>query len=757
MRKRGVSSSCSGQVTIFIILGIILFFTIAVIFYLQYAFREEAPVSFEVSEEPVTRFVQSCLLDVAKEALQRAALQGGYLYLDELSEEDKEVLELLPFNSDVLLLAGKQQLPYWYYQKNDGIDRVAIPELEMQAIGDNSIQDQFERYITEHLPVCFDDFASLEETGIDIAYAGELFISTTIRDESIEVDASLPLTITQDGTETTQEEFVVIVPTPFKQLYDLARVIAEYELETLFLEQTTRNLLSMYGQADKTYLPPMAEGLHFESCSDRQYWFYSDVQQKVEQMLAANIPYLQIANTQFSQIKIGKSIEPDTEKQALRQAIFDAFVQYPTATSHEDLAVRFQYQTTYPLELLFGNNVGYGLIQPDVFEINALITNFCLFDYSFLYTLKFPVVITLQDTTSEEESPLLFQFPLQVVIRNNNPRVRLNDVFATQFTIPETAAALQTWQCDPQQRLSAESTVTVLDAKGAPVENAFISFQCGPGYVYRFDENGTATAVEPFAKACYMGTTDEQGKLTTQFPPCIGAGFVTVNHDSYLEKSEATGDIRQATAVDKTIVLDKIYTRKILLQKYFVAPPSETNKEGIGVHIDEKGEIIACNRNLKPQELQAYESAIISLTKLDTENGVFATIPLVVYNPASEEPATLDIAPGRYLVDIMLLRDERYPGEMTIKANSQGITVATATGTDTITYPEEDLLMPQAFTGGAVFTWDVTAQDLESSDTIVFNIFDEGEPKLLEQVNAPLAHREACSALEATAIQPLFD
>jgi hypothetical protein len=330
-------------------------------------------------------------------------------------------------------------------------------------------------------------------------------------------------------------------------------------------------------------------------------------------------------------------------------------------------------------------------------------------------------------------------------------------VFATQFTIPETASTLPTWQCDPQQLLSAESTVTVLDAKGAPVEDAMISFQCGPSYVYRFDENGTVAAVEPFAKTCYMGTTGENGKLATQFPPCIGAGFVTVQHESYLEKSEATDDIRQNEAFEKMIVLDKIYTRNIRLQKYFVAPPSETNEEGIGIHMDESGEITACNRNLEQQELQAYESAMISLTKLDPENGVFTSVPIVVYNPTSETPATLDIAPGRYLVDIMLLREERYPGEMTIKANSQGLTVTTATVTETITYPEEDLLVPQAFTGGAVFTWAVTSQDLEASDTMVFNIFDEGDPKTLEQVNAPLAHREACSTLESVAIQPQFE
>lgn len=757
VKKRGVFRLFSGsksQVTVFIILGLILVFAVGTILYFQYAMKK--PTVFELSEEPVTAYVQQCLLDITEEAVLLAGQNGGYIYQDALEEDEKEIIKLIPFNSDILLLA-KQQLPYWYYQKNDGIDRIAIPELEKQKTGDSSVQDQIERYIAEKLPDCLDEFSGLSSAGIDVAYAGEFVISSEISDEGIEVTAYLPLQITKEGAITTQDEFHATLAVQLKQLYNLAREIAEYELDTLFLEKTTQNLLSIYGQVDKSYLPPMAGGLHFEPCGERVFWFYSDVQSDLREMLAGNIPYLRVANTEFGKITISKKEEPDEERREIRRGIFDSFIKFPTENKYEDITASFNYQSNYPMELIFGNNLGYGIIVPDTLEINALVANLCMFEYSFLYNLKFPVVVTLADTKSTiDGNAMIFQFPLQVIIKNNYPRIKLNDIFRDIYRIPE-AIEEPSYQCSPEQALSGESTIKVTDAKGAPVEDAVVSFQCGPSYVYEYDINGTVAAVHSFGRTCFMGITGNDGKLTTTYAPCIGGGVATVKHPNYLEKSVATGDILEGISFEKTIKLDKVYTRKITLKKYFVAPPSETNEEGIGIHfenIEDNERIVACNLNTEPKDVLPYESAIITVTKLDIENGMLSTAPIVVYEPDATEQQTIDIAAGEYYIDIMLLRKERYPGEMTIEANSESIEVASTTGTKTITYPEEDMLLPQTFTGGAVYYWNVTSAMLESGNTILFPVIDEGMPKTLEQVSAPLMHREGCVQLESDVLKP---
>jgi hypothetical protein len=732
--------SHKGQITVFIIIGLLLLFTVGAIFYIQYKFKP----AFELSEDPVAAYVQQCLIDTTEQAVILAGQTGGNIFQEELTSEEKKLTKLVPFNSDILLI-GNQQLSYWYYQKNDGIDRIAIPDLEKEMQDDNSIQSQIELYIEENLLVCLDDFNALP--GMEITPKANLSVTSVIGETDIEVSAYYPLEIKQGDAVSTQAEFTASMPSGLKKSYALAKEIAENELNTLFLEQTTRNLLSTYGQVDKNYLPPMAGGLHFETCANRVFWFYPDVKEDVQYMLTANIPYISVENTENSRIIIDSKKEQDDKTRELRQSVFDSFIlQSDADASHAGLTASFSYQPSYPIDLRFGNNVGYGLLQPDTFEINLLVANLCMFEYSFLYNLKYPVLVTITDTQNPiEGNAFVFQFPLQVIIKNNNARIRLNDILRKQYVIPETSD-MPSYQCDPEQRLSGESTMIVTDADANPVQDAVVTFQCGPSYVYEYDVNGTLQTVHQFAETCFMGTTDELGKLTTAFPPCIGSGIATVKHTQYLEKSVATGDILQGESFEQQITLDKVYAKTLNIQKYFVAPPAETNEEGIGIHLDENGNIIACNINLEPKEFQPYESAIVTLTKLDVQNGILNTIPVIIYNGSD---GAIDIAPGQYYVDIMLLREEKYPGEMTIPAHSEAITVPTTFGQNTTTYPDEDILVPSTFSGGSVFLWNVTAAELESGSTIQFAVFDEGPPKTIEQVSAALMHREACSALQS--------
>ncbi|MFA6888178.1 MAG: hypothetical protein WC254_01655 [Candidatus Woesearchaeota archaeon] len=743
MRIRTGSSSSKGQVTVFIVIGILLILTVGTIFFVQYAFK--AP--FELSSDPVTAYVQQCLLDTTKEAVIVAGQTGGYMFEEQLTNSEKDVLSLAPFNSNYFVV-GNQQLRYWYYQDQNGIDKIDIPLLEKQSEGDNSIQSQIETYVTEKMLVCLNDFKGLQ--GITITPTGNLSISVLFTDLSVEATATYPLELSQESTTTTHDSFTVFFDSSLKKTYGLAKEITEQELNTLFLEQETKNLLSTYGQVSREYLPPMSGGLQFESCANRVLWFYPTVKSNVQEMLAGNIPYIHVANTDYKNVVITKAMEPDQKTRELRQSIFDSFTQQFSG-GYENLIATFNYQSNYPVDLSFGNNVGYGLIEPNSFEINLVVANICMFEYSFLYNLKYPILVTIIDPTGPiDGSAYVFQFPLQVVLKNNYPRIKLNDVLRNQYIIPETTDE-PSYQCDPKQRLSDESILTVTDANNNPVKDAVVNFQCGPSYVYDYDINGSVTAVHSFAKTCLMGATDSSGILKTAYPPCIGGGIVTIKNPFYLEKSIATGDILQGTFFEKQVQLDKVYTMNLDVQKYFVAPPSETNDVGIGIHLDENSNIIACNINLEPQELQPYESALISLTKIDTENGVLPGAPVALYNGTG----TLDVAPGQYYVDIMLLRGERYPGEMTIDANSEAITVETLTGTKTTTYPEDDILVPQTFSGGSVFYWNVTTKELEGSDTIKFSIFDEGIPKTIEQVSAPLMHRESCSILQADKIKPV--
>ena len=99
--------------------------------------------------------------------------------------------------------------------------------------------------------------------------------------------------------------------------------------------------------------------------------------------------------------------------------------------------------------------------------MDALLLNFCIFDYSFIYDITFPLVISLQDTQSSlNNKPYFFQFPVQVILKENYPRVRVLDLIAPDF---EPSAS----ECSGKYPTSG-NTVSVIDH-----ERNCISAVCG--------------------------------------------------------------------------------------------------------------------------------------------------------------------------------------------------------------------------------------------------------------------------------------
>jgi hypothetical protein len=104
------------------------------------------------------------------------------------------------------------------------------------------------------------------------------------------------------------------------------------------------------------------------------------------------------------------------------------------------------------------------------------------------------------------------------------------------------------------------------------------------------------------------------------------------------------------------------------------------------------------------------------------------------------------LAPGTYDVDVLLLRNERYNGEMTIKKESQAMKIEAGMETKEVRYPDKDVLLPAVFTGGAKLEWKISKGELDNAKKITITVFDEGIPLMIEDVGSPLNHREGCSA-----------
>lgn len=747
----------TGQVTIYIIIGLVLVLAVGIGVYIFTSIGKLPVERLPPEKLPISLFVEECIQKVSSDSLVASGLHGGVLDVAQLQKE-KDFAAVDPFNTDVLsLYDGNLLLPYWYYQKSE-LDRVNIPILEKRFTGDKSIQDQLETHISEQLMPCLDGFNVFKKQNVSVTPTGSLKTSVLFADDATKVSVVYPLEITKPQGREMLSEFSVTLPIRYKQLYTLAKEITSYELDRVFLEESTTNLLAIYSRTDPDYLPPIYGDAVIGDCANRVFWTAPEVEKNLKTMLASNVPFWHVADTHFDPMVIDSSIESNKRNRAIRQGVFTGMVHQVPLTKNvygEDVEVLFNYDESFPLQLNLGKG---GLLEPSEFNINALFGQFCMFDYSFVYNLKYPVLINLLDKKSTTENgEFLFQFPIQVVLKNNFPRLLL-------YAEPDPGITdLPDNQCSKELRLSDESTITITDTENKPLHHVLVYYQCGPASITTFNPATNFTRVESFAQKCFMGQTDK-GRLSTKFPLCTGGGVLSFVKNGYLEKMEFVGPIerggegsqqeKQQNHFEKTITLDAVKDFTVHLQKYFVKPASEEPIANPGVVL-ENGVVAQCNAYTEPRQLVANENALIKITKLDEDQGILRGITTVYYR--GNETNKITLGPGKYRADITLLRNERYQDEQTIRKDSQMRTIpgSLPSSSKTVTYPENDVELPTIFTGGALIEFEVTQQQMEQ-DEVTFSVFDEGPPRRLEDVGRAVINREGCSTLNQQLVMPIF-
>ncbi|MCK5149817.1 hypothetical protein KAJ87_02735 [Candidatus Pacearchaeota archaeon] len=193
-----------GQVTIFIIVGILIVSSIALFF----LFRGNIiPEIGGKSEQNPNIFLESCIEDKIREGIDLISIHGGYIenplniYFKFEDENSPQHISYLCYNQEPYALCVNQE-------------PMLIKRLE----------DEIYDYISGDVRICFDDLtSSLEKQGhiVDASY-GSFDVDLAEGKVIIEVDGEIVLTKT--GETTKQEDFSVIIPS---KLYDLARVVQE--------------------------------------------------------------------------------------------------------------------------------------------------------------------------------------------------------------------------------------------------------------------------------------------------------------------------------------------------------------------------------------------------------------------------------------------------------------------------------------------------------------------------------------------------
>ena len=185
-----------GQVTIFIVVGILALLITGIILFIVKDTSEIETVDTS-SVESVKLFVDSCLQDASTQAMRLVSMQGGYNTVPE------------PSQNFVFL-----DIPYYFDQGQGKVPTKARIEHEMSE------------YVSRHVENCL-DFSIFEEFEIK---EGEMNVDVQLTESSV-FALTLPLMITQGDIITELDRFEYSLPVNFEHVHAIIQdVIREHQL-----------------------------------------------------------------------------------------------------------------------------------------------------------------------------------------------------------------------------------------------------------------------------------------------------------------------------------------------------------------------------------------------------------------------------------------------------------------------------------------------------------------------------------------------
>ncbi len=351
-----------GQVTIFIIIGIVIVVAVILFLILRGGITsEKIPADFQA---PYTSFL-SCLEDDSLTGISLLESQGGYIELPDYESGS----DYMPFSSQLNFVGTN--IPYWYYVSGNNIQREQVPSK-------GNMESQLSGFINERISDC--DLSG---------YSGDYEISlgnprtrVTINNKNVDVELSMDLNMAKAEENVKIDSHSVVVNSKLGKLYEDAKTVYNKEQEELFLENYGVDILRLYAPVDGVEI----------TCSPLT-WNAEKIFDGLEEAIEANTLALKGEGDVNDYYFVDVGVEN----------------------------VRFINSRSWPrsFEVLPGD--GPILIANPVGNQPGLgILGFCYVPYHFVYNVNYPVLIQIQD--GEE----IFQFPVAIVIQRNNPRESLS-------------------------------------------------------------------------------------------------------------------------------------------------------------------------------------------------------------------------------------------------------------------------------------------------------------------------------------------
>lgn len=453
-----------GQVSVFIIIGIVLLLTVGgayvtfdILSQEESRQNQDTFIADTVSSEftTVKLFVDECLQKTSEDALVLIGSQGGHIDLS-----DMRFNNLNPTEADGLNVFGSSQpVPYWYYlqSRNDceSACRFAslYPPLEGQS--SYSIEQQLNHHVEREMYRCLNNFAVLRDAGFIIVPNGTLNVSTIFTEDDVKFVARYPLILSINEKSQNIERFVISVDVPFKRMYEYASILLYTQIGSdengqqlpigRYLEKQMMEIIAQFVGLDANKLPPFG-GSTYEAYSTL-FWIKPVVKEQLQGLMQTYIPYLRVANAKNGQVRLGSALNGSslTAAQKVEKRFIENFVlpiakkdkfvsgEMPlksgntestvktlTVQPHVDerfgsFDVNFDY-LNWPI--YFDTNHEGAIIRPSTITIGVL-PGFGLQKFSTYYDLSYPVLVTIFDEKALSERGFTLRFGLESNIREN--------------------------------------------------------------------------------------------------------------------------------------------------------------------------------------------------------------------------------------------------------------------------------------------------------------------------------------------------
>jgi len=193
-----------GQVTVFLIVGLIVLLVSGIIIFLtkgaNLSIQDASDIESVFLGDQVQNYVDQCLYLTAKDSLFFVGEHGGYYNLPPVYDPDF-------------------YLPYYFYESVDYSPKTSEIERELAL------------YVQEQIPFCLQKFNSFSSKGTEVKTVGEMEGKVDIKEETVQFQLTLPLEVYQGSYVKELRFFSTEISSKLYPIIDLKEKLMEEQIK----------------------------------------------------------------------------------------------------------------------------------------------------------------------------------------------------------------------------------------------------------------------------------------------------------------------------------------------------------------------------------------------------------------------------------------------------------------------------------------------------------------------------------------------